>query len=217
MRHLLGGVFAGLALLAVAADPPAESNKSIPPQPSREPPNLPGPFHPYNVTGPHKDHYHCLVSEHGLDPLVLVFARDLEVGEPMKALLSNLDTAIDQNPNARLAACVVFLPESLPEAIGTTDKNDDEREALAQKVADIAEGLKLKHVVLCLDSKRDVEKYRLDDEAAVTVILCNKYQVLSRHSLAMDKMTDEAVKQIMAEVASKLGAKRQAKKMKDEG
>jgi hypothetical protein len=210
MRRTFASAFATFALLALAADPPA-----VPPGGKEEKPplavgkDLPGSFQPYNVTGPHKGRFHSTVSQHGLDPMVLVFARNLEFGDPLKALLSRLDEAIEKNPAARLAACAVFLSDDLPDVVGNSEKEDDERERQAEKVALLGEGLKLKHVVLALDGRPDVEKYRLDDEAAVTVVLVNKLRVAAVHSLPADKLTEEKVKQILGEVAGKLGAKKQ--------
>jgi hypothetical protein len=170
--------------------------------------NVPGPFHPYNVTGPHKGHFHCLVSEHGLDPMVMIFLRGLEFSEPLDKLLGKLDLAIDKNPNVRLAAFAVFLPGELSDVVGTSDKADDLRIELGKKVQARAEQLKLKHVALCLDNKADLEKYDLDDANTATVVLYNKYAIVDVFPLTKDKFTDAAVDRIMAAVGEKLGATR---------
>src|SRR5438132_5326782 len=79
-----------LAARALAADPAPAADK---------PAELPGPFHPYNVTGDEKYRgtYHCLVSEHGLDPVVLVFVRGDEPCGEVKKLLAALDDAVATN------------------------------------------------------------------------------------------------------------------------
>jgi hypothetical protein len=178
--------------------------------------DLPGPFHPYNVTGPHKGHFHCLLSEHGLDPMVMIFHKDVDFSDPLANLLKKLDTAIEKNPNARLGSFVVFVPEELPDVTGSSDKdseanskNDDARIELEKKVADKGADLKLKHVVLCLDGKADVEKYKLRDDNLVTVVLYNKFKTVAVFALPKTEFTDAAVEKIMAAVADKLGAKRQ--------
>jgi hypothetical protein len=164
--------------------------------------NLPGPFHPFNVTGPYADHFHCPVSDHNLDPGVLIFVRDLTVPPPLRKLLSGLDAAIDKNPAARLAATVTFLSDDLPNVV----EDDDKRDELKARVQEIAKPLALKHVVLCLDSRPDVEKYLREENVAVTVVLYKKFQVVARHALARDQVTDAAAQQILAEVASQFGA-----------
>jgi hypothetical protein len=199
--------------------PPAE--KDAPPakkdgaslQPGKD---LPGPFHPYNVTGLHKQHFHCLISEHGLDPMVMIFHKDVDFSDPLVNLLKKLDTAIDKNPNARLGAFVVFIPEELSDVTGSADKdadanskNDDVRRELEKKVADKGADLKLKNVVLCLDSKSDVEKYHLNDDNLVTVVLYTKFRTVAVFALPRSEFTDAAVEKVMAAVADKLGAKRQ--------
>jgi hypothetical protein len=199
--------------LAAADDRPTKKDsppaKKGPTATKKEgPPDLPGTFHPLNVTGAYKDHYHCLISEHGLDPMVMIFHKNLEFSDPLRSLVQNLDTAIDKNPATRLSAFVVFLPDDLPEVVGAGDKEDDARLKLVEQVDDWGKGLKLKHVVLCLDSKADVEKYNLRDTNQVTVVLCNKLKEVEVFALPKSDFTEDAVGKIMKAVADKLGATR---------
>ena len=166
--------------------------------------NLPGPFHPFNVTGPYANHFHCPVSDHNLDPGVLIFTRDLTVSPPLRKLLSGLDAAIDKNPATRLAGTVTFLSDDLPNVV----EDDDKRDELKAKVQEIANSLALKHVVLSLDSRPDVAKYLREENVAVTVVLYKKFQIVASHALPRDKVTDAAVQQILGEIASQLGAKK---------
>jgi hypothetical protein len=166
--------------------------------------NLPGPFHPFNVTGPYANHFHCPVSDHNLDPGVLIFTRDLTVTPPLRQLLTGLDAAIEKNPAARLAVTVTFLSDDLPNVV----EDDDKRDELKAKVQEIANSLALKHVVLGLDSRPDVEKYLREENVAVTVVLYKKFQVVARHALSREKVTDTGVQQILGEVAAQLGAKK---------
>jgi hypothetical protein len=68
--------------------------------------------------------------------------------------------------------------------------------------------MKLRHVVLGLDHKSDVAKYRLSDEALVTVVLYTKLKVVAVYALPKSDFTNAAVDKILADVADKLGAKR---------
>jgi hypothetical protein len=177
--------------------------------------NLPGPFSPYNVTGPHKQHYHCPVSDHGLEPMVLVFHKNVDFGDPLPNLLKRLDTAIDKNTDIRLGAFVTFLPDNLPDVVGskednqdTNSKNDDARLEMEKKIEQNASDMKLKHVALGMDNKSDVAKYELGDDNLVTVVLYTKLKVVAVYALPKSDFTDAAVEKIMTDVADKLGAKR---------
>jgi hypothetical protein len=164
--------------------------------------DLPGPFHPFNVTGPYADHFHCPVSDHNLDPGVLVFSRDLVLSPPLRKLLSGLDAAIDKNPAVRLAAAATFLSDDLPNVV----EDDDKRDELKGRVQAMAKDLGLKHVVLSLDSRADLEKYLRGENVVVTVVLYKKFQIVASHPLQRDEFTDAKVQEILGEVASKLGA-----------
>jgi hypothetical protein len=205
MRRLF---FALLVLITgvTAASQPPEKTKDAPSglKPGSD---LPASIYPYNVTGPEKSKgkFHNLVAEYGLEPTVMIVAQGLDYGTtPLIDLLKSLDTAIEKNPNVRLHAFAVFLTDELPNVV--TD--DDKREDLAPRVEDMAKKAMLKHVVLALDSKADLEKFDLSKTSAVTVILYNKLKVVSVHVLPKDKLTEPAVKEIMGEVAAKLGASR---------
>jgi hypothetical protein len=169
--------------------------------------DLPGPFHPYNATGPYARKFHCLVTQQALDPLVLVFVRELDGADKLKDLVTALENAVAKNPNARLLCGVVFLTDKLPEVVGESDAVDDQREALEKQLQDLANGWMLKHVVLCLDSVKDVDRYELKEDMAVTVVLANRARVLGVEALSKDAVTAK-VPAILAELADKLGAKR---------
>jgi hypothetical protein len=166
--------------------------------------DLPGPFHPYNVNGPRAGRYHCLVTQTSLDPIVLVVVRDLDFTAGLKSLEKELENRAAKNPNVRLTSFTVFLSEELPDVV----KNDDKREQLAAKLENFAKDLDLKQVVVCLGSKKDLEAYALDDSAWATVVLVKNYKVLAVHPLKKDALNAGQVKQIIDEVADKLGATR---------
>ncbi len=199
------------AVMALGADTPT-AKKDAPAGKDDKPlqvgKDLPGSFHPYNVTGPHKEHFHCLVSEHDLDPMVMIFYKNVDFADPLPNLVKQLDVAIDKNPGTRLGAFVVFVPDDLAEVVGQDDKGDDARRGLEKKVADKAADWKLKHVVLCLDSKADLERYHLSDANVATVVLYNKLKIVAVFALPQSDFTDGAVEKILAAVAEKFGAKR---------
>jgi hypothetical protein len=198
MCRLLTGVlflFPLAAVTVVAADPPADAKGGL--QPGA---NLPGSFLPFNATGPFRGRFHCPIDDYGLEPVVMLFVRDLAPTDPVKELLKNLDERIDKNPAARLHAFVVFLSDELPDVLA----NNDKREELAKRVEDLASGLMLKNVVLTLDSNKDVEKYALGDSWA-TAILYSKFRVVAVHTLQKAD-AQAAAEKILADVGAKLKA-----------
>lgn len=193
MYRLLTGVLLLFPLVASADAPAAEGGL----KPND---NLPGSFMPYNVTGTYRGRYHCLVSDYGLEPTVIVFVRDLDASDALKDLLKQLEDRIVKNPATRLHAFAVFVSSELPDILS----NDDKRDELAKKVEDLSNSLALKNVVCCLDSPKDVEKYGLG-EARVTALLYNKYRVVSVHTLPKGDEAGQVAK-IMADVSEKLKA-----------
>ncbi len=227
MRTLLFSLaLLSVVVLSAAADDPPSDKKAPPAKkedtsgkkdfaPLKAGNDLPGPFHPYNVTGPHKQRFHCLISEHGLDPMVMIFHKNVEFNKPLPDLLQRLDAAIDKNPSVSLGAFVVFLPDDLPDVVGskekdqdTNNKHDDTRLEMEKKIEQAGADMKLKHVILCLDHKPDVTKYQLSDENLVTVVLYKKLKTVAVYALPKSEFTDAAIEKIMTDVADKLGAKR---------
>jgi hypothetical protein len=164
--------------------------------------DLPGPFQPYNVTGERAGRFHCLVTQASLDPLVIIFVRDLDYTDSLKALEEALDNRISKNLNVRLNSFTVFLSDDLPKVVEEDDKRDKIAEELRTKAKD------LKNVVFCLDSKSDLEQYSLDDNVWATVVLVKRYKVVALHKLSKDKLNAAMVDEIMGEVAEQLGATR---------
>ena len=191
--------------------------------------NVPASFHPYNVTArltakeePDEDDpdvkvkkidyttkgkFHCLVTEYDLDPVVMLFARNLEDNIAFRDLLTKIDAAIDRNPSVRMRSFVVFVADDIANVVA----DDDKRVEAAKKIQKVADDLKLKNVVLTLASKSDVAKYALDDAAALTGVLYTQLRIEGVHKVSRDKLDKadaDAVKAIMKDVAGKLKATR---------
>lgn len=222
MRRCLAALAVLTPFFALAADPPADKDKKA----LRVGANVPGPFHPYNVTGkygPHKEkdeevegRYHCPVTEHAEDPMVLVFTRDLEVGDKLKSLLQKLDNAAKANTNVRLAATVVFLDAKLKEVLGSNNETEDMRRDLAASLREKFAGMftatneftKQNLVVVCIGSNDDLKDhgYDLNLNNKVTVVLYNKLEIRAIHDV--EDLDDARIDAIMKDVADKLGATR---------
>src|SRR5262245_26013225 len=155
MRRLLLVVLVLGVSVAGAQDPPAPKGAL------EEGKNLPGAFHPFHVTGAFRGRFHCPVSQQGLDPMVLVFSRDLELTDSFKELLQKVDTAIVKNPTLRMRGFVVFLSDDLPDVV----TNDNKREELAVKAEDVAKGANLQKVDVGLDSEKHLKDYGLEKDA----------------------------------------------------
>ncbi len=242
--------FAILApLFVLAADPPADKDKDSKQPALRVGANVPGPFHPYNVTGkfgPRKEknkvtgkvedvegNYHCPITEHAEDPMVLVFTRDVEVGDKLKSLLQKLDVATAKNTNLRMAATIVFIDKNDPKPDKDTlkllgDQNGDKAELAAaitaeDRMRELAAELRTKFtgmftelnpftkqnlVVVCIGSNAELTKqgYGLDQTHKITVVLFNKLEIRAVHDY--EDLDDAKIDAIMTDVADKLGAKR---------
>jgi hypothetical protein len=163
--------------------------------------DLPGTFNPYNLNGPRKDRFHCLVSDHGLNPAVLLFCRNIELTDGLKDLLPKLDRLAGKKAIYPLAVFVIFVPDDLKDQV----VDDVKRKELATKIEDeIIKPLMLKHVLFGLTSKSDIEAYALPESAQITYIAYNKYQIQAVQMLARDGLTPETIKAIVNEVESKL-------------
>jgi hypothetical protein len=175
--------------------------------PFQEGANVPASFHPYNVTGPRKGHYHCPVTEYDLDPVVLIFVRGLDLTDPTRDLLRRVEQAVEANRASRLRGVVVFLSDELPEVAGASNETQDKLDELAQKAEDLAKGLGLKDVLVCLGGKGVGEKYSLDPAAPLTVVLYRKLRILHSETVPRDQLNAAKFKQLIDRVAKEFGTK----------
>jgi hypothetical protein len=192
--------------------------------------NVPATFHPYNVTArldarvepgddedadvkvkkvdyTTKGKFHCLVTEYDLDPVVMLFARNLEENAAFRDLLTKLDGAIERNPGVRMRSFVVFVADDIADVVA----DDDKRAEAEKRIQKVADDLKLKNVVLTLASKSDVAKYALDDTSALTGVVYKQLRIDGVHTATRDKLDKadaDPVKAIMKDVAEKLKATR---------
>jgi len=165
--------------------------------------DLPGPFQPFNLNGRFKERFHCLVCEHGLNPTVAVFVRGTDDLEGVSALLQGLEAALKtkKNEKARLGAFAVFVDEQLPDVVA----NDDKRDEVSKKLDDLA--AKVDRVGVGLESKANLDKYRLDPDVEVTLILYDKLKVVEVKNEAKGKLTKETASALVNDAVSKLVGK----------
>jgi hypothetical protein len=165
--------------------------------------DLPGPFHPYNVTGENKGKFHSLVSRFGLGRVVLVFARGVDDNEEFRDLLSKLDKAVAKHASVRLAAFVVFVADDVPNPV----LDDDARDALVKRLEKLAEGVELKHMVVALGGKDELAKYKLNGGNGLTVVLYDRKKIVGKRELKPDEIA-KGKEAVLADVDAKLGAKK---------
>jgi len=167
-------------------------------------PNVPSSFHPYNVTqrsDPEpepiekdsptrpkeratKGKFHCLVTAYDMDPVVMVVARNLDDNEAFRELLKKLDAAVSRHRPARLRCFVVGLYDELTDIL----QQDDKRDELAARLEKLAADLNLKGVVLTLAAPTDLAKFRLDNSAALNVILYRQLRIISSKNFSRDQL-----------------------------
>jgi hypothetical protein len=202
----------GLAGL-ISAQEAGDDKKDPPPAGVAVGRNVPGSFHPYNVTArtvpltePEKDgkgektprpdtkgKYHCLVTEYDLDPVVVLFLRNADEAPAVKALLQKLDAAMDSRPSARLRAFAVALLEDQVDKDGkkipaNVTRDDDQRKEAAERLSKLADELKLRGVVLTVAAPSDVEKWKLDTKSAANVVAYKRLKVQAVHNLGRDQL-----------------------------
>jgi len=169
-----------LALFVGALLPAADAPQSGPKVGER----IPGPFHPLNVTGAKAGEKHCLVCENGLNPVAMIFARD--VNEPLTDLIAKIDAATAKNRDCKMGSFVVFL-------------SDDE--SLQKKLKEIARNKNLKHTVLSIDNPAGPKDYNVSKDADVTVVLYTEAKVKANYAFKKGELKDKDVEKIVADVS----------------
>jgi hypothetical protein len=146
--------------------------------------DVPGPFHPLNVNGEDAGKKACLYCKAGDSPVVAVFARSAD-NAALKKLITTIDEVAAKNPKAELNSFVVFC------------SNSDKLEGVLK---DFAEQAKLKNVVLAIEEPAGPEKYDINRDAEVTVILYKERVVKANHSFAKGKLTERDVETVSAAI-----------------
>jgi L-lactate utilization protein LutC len=126
----------------------------------------------------------------------VVFAREITPG--LTSLVKKLDDATKTNSDAKMGSFVVIMTD------------DDKAEDALKKVA---EKEKIKNVVLCVDSPKGPEKWKLSKDANVTVLLYVKNTVKENFAFSKD-VDDKEADKIVAKLSSILPEKSDKKEEK---
>jgi hypothetical protein len=179
LTRMLTGL-AGAALLvasAVYADAPLKSG----PQVGQE---VPGPFHPMNVTGEQAGKKNCLYCANGGNPVAVVFARN--VNPQVATLLKKLDEATLKNEKANMGSFAVFCSD---------------REGLEGTLKDLAGKQGLKKLVLSIDNPAGPKGYEIARDADVTILLYNEFTVRANYAFKTGELGQPNIDSIVSDVA----------------
>ncbi len=208
MRKRLIHLLAGALVLSLAPGPVRAAD---PAKPEKADSAIATPFHAWMVTGKHAGRYHCPVCDHGLNPVVLVFIREIEgADKPVFNLLKKLDDLAAQHADVKLGVCAVFLNDAgLRDALGKSGEDYVKKYAettiakqdLEGQLRGLAKEKGLQNVEFALDAAAGPLDYKLDENKQVTVLFYDRHNVLAREPFAKDKFTDADAKKILGQVA----------------
>ncbi|HLN27123.1 MAG TPA: hypothetical protein VK395_05225 [Gemmataceae bacterium] len=168
------------------------------PQPGEE---IPGPFHILNINGEHAANLHCLVCAYGLRPVVAVFTREpIAANKTLATLLQKLDEDLVKYKDARLRAFAVLLSDEFPKEEG--------RKNLVAGLGNTAAELDLKRLILAAGDSAGPDNYKLNKDAALTVVLYRNHKVIANFAFAKDKFTENDITAILEGVHKMIGAKK---------
>lgn len=146
--------------------------------------DVPGPFHPLNVTGSKAGEKACLYCANGAHPVAVVFAR--EATPEVAILLKKLDECTAKNSSASMGSYAVFCSD---------------REGLADALKSVAQKHGLKKLVLSIDNPQGPEKYKISKDADVTVLLYNEFTVRANHTFRNGELNEKAITNVVADVS----------------
>jgi hypothetical protein len=153
--------------------------------------DVPGPFHPYNVTGRSAGKKNCLYCQNGANPVAVVFAR--EVTPEVTKLIKKLDECTAKNSECKMGSYVVFLCD---------------KEGLDKELKELSDKEKLEHIVLSIDNPAGPQEYKICKDADVTVLLYTKHIVKSNHAFKKGELKDQDIEAVVKEVPKILPEKK---------
>ena len=145
--------------------------------------NVPGPFHPLNVTGESAGQRSCLYCSNGDNPVAVIFARKPD--ESLTKLIKKIDEATGKNSTAMMGSYVVFLSDS---------------QDLESKLKAMATKEKVKNTVLSIDNPAGPEKYNISKDADVTVLLYTGRVVKANHAFK-GALKDSDIEKITGDIS----------------
>ena len=145
---------------------------------------VPGPFHPLNVTGTSAGKKACLYCANGASPVAVVFAR--EATPEVAKLLKQLDDATVKNAKAEMGSYAVFC---------------NDKDGLDKQLTKLAADQKISKLILAIDNPAGPKGYEISKDADVTVLLYVNFEVKANHSFRKGTLNDAAITKVVADVA----------------
>lgn len=181
MKNIIGAI--ALAFIASAGVAGAAELKS-----GLQVGDYPDAFHVTDVTGPSAGEPLCYRCRYGARPVVSIFARKMD--DNVKKLIKQIDQVVGKHHEEdRMAAFVVLL--------------SDEPQQHEKTLATVAKESKLKHTPLTTyKTAAGPRKYKIHEDAAVTVMMWVENDVKSNHTFAAGKLNDAAIKKVVADTAT---------------
>lgn len=178
--RLLSGLVAGTFVACIAM---ADSTPGLKSGPQVGENARPKAFFPLNVNGPTPDEKQCLVCRNGNNPVVMVFARDVDPN--LTTLIKKVDEVTAKNTDKKMGSFAVFC----------TDASE-----LQGKLKELAKKENLSKFTLSIDNPTGPAPYKIDKDADVTVVLYNKSKVIANYAFKKGDLTSSDVEKIVAQV-----------------
>ncbi len=149
--------------------------------------DYPDAFYVTDVTGPSAGENLCYRCRYGARPVVSIFARSMD--DSVKKLVKQIDDVVVRHyKEERMAAFVVLL----------TDRPKEQEKSLIAT----AKEQKLSYTPLTTYRKAGgPRKYRIHEEAAVTVMMWVDSDVKNNHAFAKGTLTNDAIKRVVADTS----------------
>lgn len=175
---MLRSAIAGMLTVALtgAAPPALQSGPQVGEK-------VPGPFEPFNVTGPDAGERNCLFCKYGSSPVVMIFARAPSAA--VVALFKRVDEAAVIHRAADLGACAIFC-------------SDDS--SLKQRLKATAKSAGLKELILAIDQPAGPAEYHIAPEAEVTVLLYVRGVVKANHAFRKGELNAKGIAAVLADL-----------------
>lgn len=113
----------------------------------------------------------------------MIFARELDGN--LTGLVKKIDEATSKNKDAKMASYVVFCNDA---------------EDLEKKLKAMADTEKLKKTILMVDNPAGPKGFKIDKDAAVTVILYRKKTVEANFAFKKGELDDKAIEKILKDI-----------------
>jgi hypothetical protein len=143
---------------------------------------VPGPFEPFNVTGTNAGEDCCLFCKFGVDPTVMIFAK--EMSEPLTGLMKKLDDMNVAFKKADLGTCAVFC---------------DKGTRLRADLKTLADKKGFKEITLAT-MDQPPKAYAINNDADVTVIVYIGAAVKANHTFRKGELDAKAIEAITSDV-----------------